>query len=316
MRRMLPEYSSDEQRTRTFAAETRRTRKGGGEELAGPRAPRASARSALTTAAREWSRAFTLACLLALACCTAAGAQQTGPRPSAGGESQASAEAPLTNASVVKLVRAKFSEKTIIAIVRTRPARFDLSPDRLIELKKSGVTERVILAMLARDEAGALAGASAADDDFDSDPFFGGLNNSGRGQAGGGGEPGETNIFGSSGGARGRTRTNGVGGGAEGETQTTGTASVKIIRPPAEAGGAPPQMERTPTLTNDSVVELVTAGFSEGTIIRRIESSPADFDLSPAKLSDLRRRRVTEPVINAMRAAMGEDAKEPARPEK
>jgi hypothetical protein len=247
-----------------------------------------------------------LLCLSALAC--GASAQTAGRAPDA---AQSGADAPLTNASVVKLVRAKFSEKTIIAIVRTRPARFDLSPDRLIELKKSGVPERIILAMLARDEANMLAGAMAAEDDFGGDPFFAQLDGPrlGQGQPGGAGaEPGETNIFGSSGGARGRSKTNGVGGGVEGETQTTGSASVKIIRPPSEAGGGPPKMERTPTLTNDSVVELVAAGFSEGTIIRRIEQSPADFDLSPAKLADLRRRRVSEPVINAMRAAMGDEA--------
>ena len=94
-----------------------------------------------------------------------------------------------------------------------------------------------------------------------------------------------------------------------------GDARVRIIKPPVEAGGAA-KLERTPTLTNDSVVELVEAGFSEGTIVRRIEQSPVEFDLAPAKLAELRKRRVGEPVINAMRAAMGEDAKEPARPEK
>jgi len=104
-------------------------------------------------------------------------------------------------------------------------------------------------------------------------------------------------------------------GGGDTDTLTTGSASVRIIRPPTEAGGAA-KLERTPTLTNDSVVELVEAGFSEGTIVRRIEQSPVEFDLSPAKLAELRKRRVGEPVINAMRAAMGEDAKEPARPEK
>jgi hypothetical protein len=84
----------------------------------------------------------------------------------------------------------------------------------------------------------------------------------------------------------------------------------------AGANGAP-KLEKTPTLKNESVVELVEAGFSEGTIIRRIEQSPVEFDLSPAKLGELRKRRVSEPVINAMRAAMGEDAKEPAaHPEK
>jgi hypothetical protein len=51
---------------------------------------------------------------------------------------------------------------------------------------------------------------------------------------------------------------------------------------------------------------MVNAGFSEGTIIRRIEQSPADFDLAPAKLEELRRRRVTDPVIEAMRAAMSD----------
>ncbi len=129
--------------------------------------------------------------------------------------------------------------------------------------------------------------------------------------------PGETNIFGTSGGSSGRTRTRGGNGGGDSDTLTTGSASVRILRPPAESGGAQQsKLERTPTLTNDSVVELVEAGFSEGTIVRRIEQSPVEFDLSAAKLAELRKRRVGEPVINAMRAAMGEDAKEPARPEK
>ncbi|HEX8071704.1 MAG TPA: hypothetical protein VF546_17265 [Pyrinomonadaceae bacterium] len=243
-------------------------------------------------------------CLLA---CGAFASAQTQAPPAA--------EAVLTNASVVKLVRAGFSEKTIITIIRTRPARFDLAPDRLIELKKRGVTEKVILAMLARDGGDQFAAADSVDD-FDSDPFFAGMTPRPRaGDAPGtspGGDPGEVNIFGSSGGARGRTRTNGSNGGAAGETQTNGSATVRILRPPAEAGGAPPKLERTPTLTNDAVVELVAAGFSEGTIIRRIENSPADFDLAPAKLAELRRRRVPEAVIEAMRAAMSDDSAAPA----
>ncbi len=225
-----------------------------------------------------------------------------------------SAEAPLTNSSVVKLVRAGFREKTLIAIIRSRPARFDLAPERLIELKKSGVSERVILAMLAREESNLLAGEGWDDEE---DSFFdgGGVSKSPKpgGEQGGG-----VDIFGSSGGARGRTRSRGGSGGGDSDTQTLGSASVKIIRPPAEAGGAggEAKLERTPTLTNDSVVELIEAGFTEGTIIRRIEQSPVEFDLSPAKLDELRKRRVTEPVIAAMRAAMGEDGERPARPER
>jgi hypothetical protein len=96
-----------------------------------------------------------------------------------------------------------------------------------------------------------------------------------------------------------------------------GSASVRIIRPPTESGGAgEPKLERTPTLTNDSVVELVEAGFTEGTIIRRIENSPVEFDLTPARLEELRKRRVSEPVIAAMRAAMGEGAAPAVKPER
>jgi hypothetical protein len=229
---------------------------------------------------------------------------------------QADAEAPLTNTSVVKLVRAKFSEKTVIAIIRARPVRFDLSPDRLIELKKNGVGERIILTMLARSEGDMFSSArdDAAGDAFEDDPFFEGTRaanrtkEAGKPVNGAGGDPNETSIFGSSGGVRGRSRSSIGGGAAEGDSQTTGSASVRILRPPAEAGGAAePKLERTPTLTNDSVVELVEAGFSEGTIIRRIESSPVEFDFAPARLAELRRRRVGEPVINAMRAAMNEE---------
>jgi hypothetical protein len=226
---------------------------------------------------------------------------------------QADAESPLTNMSIIKLAHAKFSDKMIVAVIHTRPAKFDLSPDRLIELKKNGVSERVILAMLARGDASQLAAAQMSNDPED-DAFFNDLNGTRQKPNAGGrgsqGNPNDVDIFGSSGSANGQTRTNGVDSGASGDTQTTGSATVHIIRP-QEQGGAP-KLERTPTLTNQSIIDLVEAGFSEGTIIRRIESSPAEFDLSTVKLADLRKRRVTEPVINAMRAAMSDDT--PARP--
>ena len=227
----------------------------------------------------------------------------------------------LTNASVVKLVRGGFSDKAVIAIINSRPTRFDLTPERLIELKKSRVSERVILAMIGR-EGGALA--SAEDDwDMETDPLF---KDSARPRADRGASappgaatpPGETNIFGSSGNSRGRVRSRGQNGSAADDTETIGSASVRIMRPPAEAGGngAATKLERTPTLTNEAVAQLVEAGFSDGTIIRRIEQSPVEFDLSDAKLAELRKRRVGEPVIAAMRAAMSDDAAAPgAKPE-
>lgn len=227
-----------------------------------------------------------------------------------------SAESPLTNSSVIKLARAGFREKTLIAIIRSRPARFDLAPERLIELKKNGVSEKVILAMLGRDEANAMAADifGASDDDFFKD------DDTARGTRRGGAsnaDPNETNIFGSSGGSNARVRSRGADGDGQENTQTNGSATVRILRTPVEGGGggASPKLEKTPTLRNDSVVEMVEAGFSEGTIIRRIEQSPVEFDLAPTKLAELRRRRVTEPILVAMRAAMGDEA-DAAKPEK
>ena len=64
----------------------------------------------------------------------------------------------------------------------------------------------------------------------------------------------------------------------------SGSATVRIIKPPTEGGeSAAPKLEKTPTLTNEGVIRLVEAGFSEGTIIKRIEDSPVDFDLSPGQ---------------------------------
>ncbi|MDT7604986.1 MAG: hypothetical protein QOF61_2983 [Acidobacteriota bacterium] len=261
---------------------------------------------------------LTRICLIVSAClvaCAVAAGQSREVRTRTVDATQADAESPLTNTSVIKLARAKFSDKMIVAVIRTRPAKFDLSPDRLIELKKNGVSERVILAMLARGDANQLATAQL-ENDPDDDAFFNGLNGSRqKSNAGGQGtqsSPNETDIFGSSGSASGQTRTNGMGSGVSGDTQTTGSATVHIIRPQEQNGA--PKLERTPTLTNQSIIDLVEAGFSEGTIIRRIENSPAEFDLSSAKLAELRKRRVTESVINAMRSAMSDDAPAPTTP--
>jgi hypothetical protein len=116
-----------------------------------------------------------------------------------------------------------------------------------------------------------------------------------------------SDIFGSGSSSSSQSSGRGRDGSGQGETMTTGSATVRILRPPSEAGGAALKMEKTPTLTNDAVIKLVEAGFSEGTIIRQIEDSPADFDLSNAKLEELRKRRVTEPIITAMTAAMGDE---------
>jgi hypothetical protein len=223
---------------------------------------------------------------------------------------------PLTNAAVVKLVKAGFKEKSIITIIASRPVRFELSTERMIELKRSGVSEKVILAMLARQEGNEI------DDSFGDDEFFGSSmpsagtspGNSTKDPQNPNARPANPNdgssvdIFGNSGGSRGSTRSRGGNGSSSGDTITTGSATVRILRPPTEAGGAPAKLEKTPSLNNDAVIELVEAGFSEGTIIRRIEQSPVNFDLAPDKLTELKKHRVSEKIVTAMKTAMGDDS--------
>lgn len=208
-----------------------------------------------------------------------------------------SPQGPLTNASIMKLVRAGFKEKTVIAIIRSRPNRFVLDPDKLIELKRGGVSEDIILAMLAQNGS-----FEVTEDGWPDDFRLPGTNKDSQDQSNSAG------IFGSGSRSRSQSGGRGMGDGNEGETTTTGSATVRILRPPSEADGGPVKLEKTPSLTNDAVIKLVEAGFSEGTIIKRIEDSPADFDLSTPKLEELRRRRVTEAIILAMTAAMSEDS--------
>ncbi len=218
-------------------------------------------------------------------------------------------QGPMTNAEVVKLSKAGFKEKTIVLIISSRIPNFDLSSDKMIQLKRAGVSENIIIAMLARQEG---TDVPMTDDEWSNDPFFNsktdpkGNGNSGTGS--GSGSDGGTNIFGTSTGSKSSVRTRTGNGGSEGDSQLTGNATVRIIRPPTEAGnGSPAKMEKTKSLTNESIVELVEAGFSEGTIIRRIEQSPVEFDLAADKLDALRKRRVSDKVIDAMKAAMGDD---------
>src|SRR5262245_42897548 len=75
-------------------------------------------------------------------------------------------DAPLTNASIVKLDKAGIKEKSIITIIASKPVSFDLSTDRLIELKRTGVTEKVILAMMARQEGSDFPDDAMSDEEF------------------------------------------------------------------------------------------------------------------------------------------------------
>src|SRR5574338_159261 len=124
-----------------------------------------------------------------------------------GVKAQSKQEGPMTNAEVIKLVKAGFKEKTVVLIIASRIPNFDLSSDRMIQLKRAGVSENIIVAMLARQE-----GTDVAVDDSSSswgdEPFFnskldpkdGSTRNS----------YGSTSIFGSSSGSRQKTTSRGV----------------------------------------------------------------------------------------------------------
>ena len=208
-------------------------------------------------------------------------------------------DGPLTNAAVVRLVKAGFKEKTIITIISNRPNDFKLDTEHLIELKRNGVKENIILAMLSSQ----LGIVFIDEDEWTSESLF---KDSKKQSSGDSKAQGGESIFGSGSSSQSSTRSRGVPGGNQEEGNVSGSATVRIIKQPTEGGeGTSPKLEKTPTLTNEGVIKLVEAGFSEGTIIKRIEDSPVDFDLSPGKLDELFKKRVTDAIIAAMRAAMG-----------
>jgi len=214
-------------------------------------------------------------------------------------------EGPLTNESVVKLIKAGFKEKTVIAIIHNRPGVFKLEPEELIQLKRQGVSENIILAMLSTQDPT----FTISEDEWVSDESFFNKGANKKSANGGESQNSGTSIFGAGGSSKSRSESRGGNGGNVNEGEVTGSASVRIIKPESESGNAAatPKLERTPVLDNDGVIRLVQAGFSEGTIIKRIEESPVDFDLSPGKLDELYKKRVTDQIIAAMAAAMGKD---------
>src|SRR4030095_3706625 len=98
---------------------------------------------------------------------------------------------PLTNVAVVRLVKAGFKEKTIITIINRRPSNYNLDTEHLIELKRNGVNEKIILAMLSAQTGTVFLG----DDEWSGDPFFKDSKKQNGGDAKSQG--GESDIFGS-----------------------------------------------------------------------------------------------------------------------
>ena len=65
------------------------------------------------------------------------------------------AQQALNNDSVIKMVRAGLTDDAIVATINANPGAYDASPDGLIALKQSGVSNKVIDAIVAKSSASA-----------------------------------------------------------------------------------------------------------------------------------------------------------------
>jgi len=175
------------------------------------------------------------------------------------GASGQQSKGPLTNASIIKLVKAGFKEKTVIAIIGSQPTNFNLDTEQLINLKHNGVNEDIILAMLSA-QLGTVV-VSNSDEDWANEPFRTEAPSQGSG----------TSIFGSGSSSRSSSRSRGGLGGNENEGNVSGSATVRIIKPPVEGGeNATPKLEKTPTLTNEGVIRLVEAEIGRASCRERV----------------------------------------------
>jgi len=68
-----------------------------------------------------------------------------------------SGAATLTNQSIVKLVESHFSDEFILQIVSSQPGSYDTSVDALLALKRAGVSDRVISALISRADSNVTA---------------------------------------------------------------------------------------------------------------------------------------------------------------
>jgi hypothetical protein len=220
----------------------------------------------------------------------------------------------LNNDSIISLTKASFKERTIITLIRTSQTRFDISTPKLVELKKRGVSERVISEMIEITNRGEMAQSLSTlrDDEFfakDDDAFFNGpifkqVPTEKQAKK----MEDEAMIFGSQSGGRSRTESRGTAPNSSRQQQgeVSGSASVRIVRPSGESTATAPKLERAPKLDNRGVLDMIQAGFSEGTIIRKIETAQVEFDLSPKAVDELKKNRISDRVISAMKTAMDE----------
>jgi hypothetical protein len=68
----------------------------------------------------------------------------------------------LTNESIVSMVKGGLSEAVVLARIRSSPANFDTSTNSLLALKKAGVSDKVIEAMVSAPKSAPAAAAAPA----------------------------------------------------------------------------------------------------------------------------------------------------------
>src|SRR5262249_136281 len=136
-----------------------------------PRLPRSLLQSVLPK--EDFMKHLALLCLVMLLAPGLSGVVSAQSRP------DVNRREVLTNDAVINLSRAGFKERTIITLIRTSEISFDISTNKLVELKKRGVNERVINEMIERTNYGSVAQriGSLKDDEFfakDDEAFFNG----------------------------------------------------------------------------------------------------------------------------------------------
>lgn len=73
-----------------------------------------------------------------------------------------SAQTPLTNESIIKMVKAGLGENVVITAIQGQPAKYSTEADDLIALKTAGVSDKIISAMMAKINGGAPSTTPAA----------------------------------------------------------------------------------------------------------------------------------------------------------
>jgi hypothetical protein len=72
------------------------------------------------------------------------------------------AQTPMTNDTVIKMVKAGLSDDIVLGSIRNQPPGFSVEPEDLIALKKAGVSDKVVAAIVEKAMAAPAAPAPAA----------------------------------------------------------------------------------------------------------------------------------------------------------